>query len=468
MKTIYILILLQLIGWQPVLGQTISVNRVQSRGGNSKPLSNVGYTHTAIVGETATSSYIFGAPYSGSTIGFLHPEAPNASNQPPVARAGVDQIVLERSTVRLDGSSSFDPENQALSYQWTSLDGISLTNSTASVANFAAPAQLAQRKYRFSLRVNDGVQNSTLDTILIYVRDTMWMPTVYPSVSATYTGLVRLDGTNADSLDVVGTFVGNQCRSVQEVVKYQGNTYCIFNIQTNGNEPIDLYVYDYSGDKICHVSERYNISAGASIGSAVTPAATNGDCICDALSRTVSVCLPRDTGRTTQIYNHLFGCDSTVSIYNVLSVPPPTIQNNGLVLTSSSVTGNQWFLNGTPIANATGRTITVTQSGTYSVQVTLNGCVSTLSNLVIVRVGLENANTFITIYPNPVRELLTIETENVPFPIQLQLLNSIGQTIFSTQLVEQRSQIDLSALAAGAYLLKLEHEQGKWFQKIIK
>lgn len=62
----------------------------------------------------------------------------------------------------------------------------------------------------------------------------------------------------------------------------------------------------------------------------------------------------------------------------------PTISQNGAVLTSSSATGNQWYLNGVIISGATGQTYTTTQSGSYTVIVTTGGCVSATSPAVVV------------------------------------------------------------------------------------
>jgi hypothetical protein len=63
--------------------------------------------------------------------------------------------------------------------------------------------------------------------------------------------------------------------------------------------------------------------------------------------------------------------------------PPPTITPSGstatcdsLLLTSSSASGNQWYLNGDPIGGATNQTYSATASGNYTVVVTASGCSS--------------------------------------------------------------------------------------------
>ena len=50
-------------------------------------------------------------------------------NDPPAANAGVDQTVLEKTTVTLDGSNSLDPDDGIKSYQWKQEAGQSVTFS---------------------------------------------------------------------------------------------------------------------------------------------------------------------------------------------------------------------------------------------------------------------------------------------------------------------------------------------------
>src|SRR5205085_2875556 len=44
--------------------------------------------------------------------------------------------------------------------------------------------------------------------------------------------------------------------------------------------------------------------------------------------------------------------------------------------TSSSASGNQWYLNGNPIGGATNQTYVATAQGSYTVTATANGCTS--------------------------------------------------------------------------------------------
>src|SRR5205823_3454444 len=97
------------------------------------------------------------------------------------------------------------------------------------------------------------------------------------------------------------------------------------------------------------------------------------------------------------------GCHSSVSAPTVVTVNPlpatPTITPGGpttfcaggsVTLTSSSASGNQWFLGGNPIGGATNNTYNATATGNYTVVVTSNGCSSAPS-----------AATSVTVNPIP-------------------------------------------------------------------
>jgi hypothetical protein len=63
-------------------------------------------------------------------------------NDPPTANAGVDQTVLERHRVTLDGTNSFDPDDGIESYRWKQAAGPSVTFSdpTDDQPTFEAPS----------------------------------------------------------------------------------------------------------------------------------------------------------------------------------------------------------------------------------------------------------------------------------------------------------------------------------------
>jgi len=85
---------------------------------------------------------------------------------PPTANAGVDQTVLEKSKVILDGSNSFDPDDGIESYLWKQVAGPAVTYSdpTSAQPTFEAPNfdESGDQPLIFELIVTDngGLQSS--------------------------------------------------------------------------------------------------------------------------------------------------------------------------------------------------------------------------------------------------------------------------------------------------------------------
>ncbi len=78
-----------------------------------------------------------------------------SGNDPPVADAGPDQINVPPGTITLDGSGSYDPNGDPITYQWTQTFGppVTLSNPTSAKTTFQADAG---KQYSFRLTVADN------------------------------------------------------------------------------------------------------------------------------------------------------------------------------------------------------------------------------------------------------------------------------------------------------------------------
>lgn len=93
------------------------------------------------------------------------------SNNMPVAIAGKDQTINEGETVNLDGSTSYDPDKNAITFSWTPPKGIILSSFSTSNPTFKAPQVKNDTILNFSFIVNDGLINSLPSTVKVSVKN---------------------------------------------------------------------------------------------------------------------------------------------------------------------------------------------------------------------------------------------------------------------------------------------------------
>ncbi|NOX43499.1 MAG: DUF1588 domain-containing protein [Gammaproteobacteria bacterium] len=126
-----------------------------------------------------------------------------AVNTKPSADAGDAKTANTNTLVTLDGSASFDPDGDDLTYQWeiTLSPGSTpaLNNATTSAANFTP---LNTGTYTVQLIVNDGKIASTASTVNIEV-NTIPIPIANPGVFQTVdvNSVVTLDGSASSGAD---------------------------------------------------------------------------------------------------------------------------------------------------------------------------------------------------------------------------------------------------------------------------
>jgi len=109
-------------------------------------------------------------------------------NSPPVADAGPNQIGVPAGTITLDGSGSYDPDGDALTYSWQQTSGptVSLSGATAVKPTFTATAG---QRYTFRLTVTDtGGLQSSANTVV-----TTATPTTTGTTPPTVAQIVRFE-----------------------------------------------------------------------------------------------------------------------------------------------------------------------------------------------------------------------------------------------------------------------------------
>ena len=96
-------------------------------------------------------------------------DGPGPANAPPVADAGPDQRVYFNETVRLDGSGSYDPDGDIITYAWRSVSpsGPALTAANSVHPGFIAGSTIAIHHFQLTVRDPSGL--SSTDTVSIHV-----------------------------------------------------------------------------------------------------------------------------------------------------------------------------------------------------------------------------------------------------------------------------------------------------------
>ena len=147
----------------------------------------------------------------------------------------------------------------------------------------------------------------------------------------------------------------------------------------------------------------------------------------------------------------------------------PAITEDGGTLYSNASTGNQWYINGAMIPGANQPTYIPTTFGAYFVIVTdpVSHCQSLPSNMItFVMTGIDShsAEHFVSVYPNPFHETLTVAYE-LPENgrVKISLFDVFGKEI--------RVLADVVSTAAGKYSFILSGKEltpGMYFLTLHK
>lgn len=180
------------------------------------------------------------------------------------------------------------------------------------------------------------------------------------------------------------------------------------------------------------------------------------------------------TVRATQPGNDRYLPASALEYTFCVNPPKPTVtrQANGLSmrLISSSLAGNQWLKDGKPIAGAVGTFYQVAEPGTYTVQVTVDGC-STVSDPSVV----EPKEPDMQVFPNPTSNetVVLYRPRQQMRGVRMQVFNLVGFQLVDAQMVPDgtgvyRYTLRLQALSPGQYMVLIEDGTDTVIRTVIK
>lgn len=150
----------------------ISVNGGDSQTFDFTPNSGYQISDVQVDGQSmgAASTYTFSKVWQDHTIGVSFASLP-AQNRSPVAEAGTNQTVSSGSRVTLDGTGSYDPDGDSITYQWRQSSGVDVgLDCRTAQCTFTAPDLTVDTiTLAFELTVADGSGLFGADTCLIEV-----------------------------------------------------------------------------------------------------------------------------------------------------------------------------------------------------------------------------------------------------------------------------------------------------------
>ena len=158
-------------------------------------------------------------------------------------------------------------------------------------------------------------------------------------------------------------------------------------------------------------------------------------------------------------------------------IQPVLSLNNGVISSGVTVGTFQWFLNGVAISGANSSSYTPTQTGVYTVAVsnTSGNCTKTSSGLSYTStVGIFDAtgDVYINIYPNPAKDILTIQTgfhamqENVVCSMFDLSGKLVYQHNYENVQPDASLQLDLSTISNGMYQVVISTSAGRSVSRV--
>ena len=158
-------------------------------------------------------------------------------NKPPIANAGLDQVItLPTDSVLLDGRTSSDPDGIISEWLWTKISGPASFNIIKPTDSLAKVKALVAGTYLFELKVTDNDRLSAKDTMQVFVNAMMTTSCDNrPIINATLVPIGTLSSARTKIM----------CASAGNKILFIGGMH---SGQNWWNEPVPVDIYDFSNN----------------------------------------------------------------------------------------------------------------------------------------------------------------------------------------------------------------------------
>lgn len=426
-------------------GKIVSWKWVKKSGPSAAVLNNDTVATTLVSGLVA-GTYVFTLTVTDNNGGTSSADVSVLVNQPPVAKAGQNQVInLPVASVTLDGSGSYDPDGKIVSWQWVEQSGpspIVINNNGNPVIN---PYGLVVGTYVFTLTVtdNNGAASSANVSVRVNhppVANAGNNVNIFLPVDSTL-----LDGSASNDPDgsiVSWSWTQRSGPSSANIVQ-AANAKTQVNSLVNGVYVFTLIVTDNDGAK-----DTADVTIGVYEKPSQPPVADAG--------KDITIVLPQNSVTLDGTASH--DPDGTIVSYHWDPMTGPT----------------QPKLH-TPDASIT--IVSGLQMGTYDFKLTVTdnkGMSSTATVSVYVMPGRDTTPITFIIYPNPVHDELHVELNKaITGLLTFRIIDVNGrimkQYYFGQLPMHTTKVLDVSGLAPGIYFIQLiEDNQLRDVRKMIK
>jgi hypothetical protein len=169
------------------------------------------------------------------------------------------------------------------------------------------------------------------------------------------------------------------------------------------------------------------------------------------------------------------GCISNELTFNVTldSInKPEVIVSDNILEASINAEAYQWFKDDVLLEGETSKILIVENSGEYKVEVFSKLC-SHVSDAItfdesVLSVNKELSNK-LSIYPNPVENNMTVDFEDSEIDsMEITIFDLSGKFISSNKKLSNHSELDMSYLESGIYLIEIATKKGVVTKRIVK